>query len=117
MVDQEWQSAMRGYSRIIIGIHPDSGERIELGYAEIRVFGERGRIYAAPNLLYHYVIVHHYKPPEEFVHALKYSPCPPEPEYLSRLEALGLPLSLIQSHRRSLEAEKLKRAEQKRKSV
>src|SRR5438876_5886423 len=84
MVDQEWQSAMRGYSRIIIGIHPDSGERIELGYAELRVSGEHGKIYAAPNILYHYVTVHHYKPPEEFVQALKHATCPPDPGYLRR---------------------------------
>ena len=29
-----------------------------------------GAIYAAPNLIYHYVAEHHYAPPQEFVDAL-----------------------------------------------
>jgi len=85
------KSVLRGYSNMVLGVHPDSGERIELGYAEIRVFGEKGKIYAAPNMLYHYVTVHHYKPPDEFVQALKHGLCPPDPEYLARLNAIGFP--------------------------
>lgn len=37
--------------------------------AEIRVEGD-GRVYAAPELVYHYVVAHAYKPPEEFIAAL-----------------------------------------------
>src|ERR1044071_8695229 len=81
----------RGYSVISHGIHPDTGERIRLGHAEIYVFGEDGKIYVAPNLIYHYVTVHHYKPPAEFLRALKRSPSPPGPEYLACLEAIGFP--------------------------
>src|SRR5215470_17912081 len=46
------------------------GQKILLGSAEIRVFSEKGDIYAAPNLIYHYVSIHHYRPPEEFIAAL-----------------------------------------------
>lgn len=39
------------------------------GSAEIRVIGHK-RIYAAPELVYHYVVVHDYKPPDEFIAAM-----------------------------------------------
>ncbi|HWG42388.1 MAG TPA: hypothetical protein VN688_06335 [Gemmataceae bacterium] len=40
-----------------------------LGSAEMRVLGD-GRVYAAPELVYHYVVAHAYKPPEEFIAAI-----------------------------------------------
>jgi hypothetical protein len=76
---------------------PGDSLRLYPGSAEIRVFGKRGKIYAAPTLLFHYVTVHHYKPPDEFLMALKEGPCPPEPEYFARLEALGLKWSKTSS--------------------
>jgi hypothetical protein len=39
------------------------------GSAEIRVLGD-GRVYAAPELVYHYVVAHAYRPPEEFIAAV-----------------------------------------------
>ena len=39
------------------------------GSAEIRVIGDR-RVYAAPELVCHYVVAHAYKPPEEFIAAV-----------------------------------------------
>ena len=41
-----------------------------LGSAEIRVEGEDGVVYAVPNLIYHYVAIHNYRPPDEFTNAL-----------------------------------------------
>jgi hypothetical protein len=38
--------------------------------AEIRVVGRDGRVYAAPMLVCHYVEVHGYRPPDEFVNAV-----------------------------------------------
>jgi hypothetical protein len=67
-----------------------NGKRLLLGAAEIRVFSDGGRIYAAPNLIYHYVLIHHYQPPEEFVKALCKGPQPPNQEYFECLEKLGL---------------------------
>lgn len=49
-----------------------------LGFAEIRLLGD-GVIYAAPNLVAHYVRVHAYLPPSGFVEALRKGEPPPEP--------------------------------------
>ena len=46
------------------------GETVGLGSAEIRVLGEAD-IYAAPDLLPHYIAVHNYLPPDEFIAALR----------------------------------------------
>ncbi|GAA0473437.1 hypothetical protein Aca07nite_56790 [Actinoplanes capillaceus] len=43
---------------------------IPLGSAEIRVEAKDGVVFAAPNLIYHYVIEHGYQPPDDFVEAL-----------------------------------------------
>ncbi len=45
------------------------GESVRLGSAEIRVLGDDG-IYAAPDLLPHYIEAHGYQPPDEFVDAV-----------------------------------------------
>jgi hypothetical protein len=70
--------------------------QLRLGTAEIRVFSTRGElpteqgstyqynrdvIFAAPNLIYHYVEAHHYKPPDEFVEALFTGPQPGTPAF------------------------------------
>ena len=58
-----------------------AGETLWLGSAEIRVFAE-GVMYAAPNLIYHYVVDHRYLPPDEFVRAvLDGRPRPGSAEY------------------------------------
>ena len=46
------------------------GKRMYLGNAEIRVSGQNGKTYAAPNLIYHYMKDCGYLPPEEFLEAL-----------------------------------------------
>lgn len=46
------------------------GEKRKTGYYEIRVFGEDGKVYAAPGLIFHYVLQHNYKPPQEFIDAV-----------------------------------------------
>ena len=50
------------------------GKRTTLGSAEIRVNGKDGITYAAPDLIYHYVIEHDYDPPPDFVEALLQRP-------------------------------------------
>jgi len=47
------------------------GKHMLLGSAEIRVLGKKGRIYAAPNLIYHYIKDCGYRPPDEFLEALE----------------------------------------------
>lgn len=66
-----------------------NGERRRLlGSAEIRVFGDRGLLFAAPNLIYHYVRAH-YSPPKDFVLALKTESLVSSPNYVARIKALN----------------------------
>lgn len=68
----------------------DEEVRLFLGKAEMRVFSQAGIIYAAPNLIYHYVADHHYAPPEEFVEAIFACPAPPDHAYFDKLKELDL---------------------------
>jgi hypothetical protein len=66
------------------------GRKLLLGSAEIRVFSNRGDVYAAPNLIYHYASAHNYSPPDEFVAAMREGPKPPNHKFFERLSQLGL---------------------------
>lgn len=58
------------------------GESIMLGYEEIRVLSEDGKTsYAAPDLIYHYILNHEYKPPQEFIEAVLKGSKPGSIEY------------------------------------
>lgn len=46
------------------------GEKREAGYYEIRVWGKDRKVYAAPSLIFHYILQHGYKPPQEFIDAV-----------------------------------------------
>lgn len=48
-------------------------ERIYLGSDEIRIIG-RDCAYAAPNMIYHYVTAHRYRPPDDFIGAVMNAP-------------------------------------------
>lgn len=81
----------RGVHKCELCSEPTFGVRVQrgdeecwLGSAEIRVFGREAGTYAAPNLIYHYVVDHHYLPPEEFIRAVLEGPLPDSPEYLAR---------------------------------
>ena len=52
-----------------------------IGNGEIRVIGPKA-LYAAPALVYHYVVEHRYKPPDEFIQAVLTGPAPGSPEHL-----------------------------------
>jgi hypothetical protein len=67
-----------------------AGEKTLLGSAEIRVFSTTGGVFAAPNLIFHYVRQHSYLPPDEFVSAVMDGPRPPNPEFFADLGRLGL---------------------------
>jgi hypothetical protein len=66
------------------------GQTLLLGTAEIRVFSATGQVYAAPTMIYHYVAVHHYAPPGEFVSALFDGPPPSSARYFELLRIYGL---------------------------
>ena len=67
-----------------------NGQEITLGSGDMWVFGNNGRYYVAPNLIYHYVAAHHYCPPEEFIEAVMHSPLPGSDEYKKYLVDCGL---------------------------
>lgn len=71
-----------------LGIAEKNGIKLVLGNAEIRVFSPNGGIYRAPNLIYHYMSEHHYKPPDEFIDAVLHGPKPPDPAYFQQLHDL-----------------------------
>jgi len=66
------------------------GIRLVLGSAEIVVFDAKGNAYAAPNLVYHYILEHQYCPPDEFLQAIETGPSPGSQEYSDLLVRLGL---------------------------
>jgi hypothetical protein len=67
-----------------------NGQRLLLGSAEIRVLSRHGEIFAAPNMVYHYMTVHDYNPPDQFVDAVMNGPRPSSREYLDKLAVAGL---------------------------
>ncbi len=57
-------------------------ELLSLGFLEIRVLSEDGKQrYAAPDLIFHYILECGYKPPQEFIDAVLYGPKPDSLEY------------------------------------
>lgn len=81
---------MRGYHECDLCTEPTFGVRFQrgeeqlwLGSAEIRVFGLDDTAYAAPNMIYHYIVDHHYLPPDVFIRAVLEGPLPDTPEYLA----------------------------------
>lgn len=64
------------------------GYEIPLGSSEIRVLGTDGKLYAAPNLILHYIINHNYLPPDCFIDAVLHGPRPNEDEYCLRLQSI-----------------------------
>lgn len=59
-------------------------QTLRLGTGEIRIFGESA-VYAAPDLLFHYIQYHKYQPPEVFVKAALGQPMPWTGEYAALL--------------------------------
>lgn len=60
-----------------------------VGNAEIRVF-YKDNVYAAPSTVYHYVVDHHYKPPEEFIEGVLFGYLPGTPQYRKLVKQLGV---------------------------
>ncbi len=46
------------------------GVPFTLGSAEVEIKSREGRVYIAPDLIYHYILVHQYLPPPEFIEAV-----------------------------------------------
>ena len=58
---------------------------LNIGDGEIRVIG-KSVIYAAPALIYHYIVEHQYKPPGEFIEAVLLGPSPESEEHKALLK-------------------------------
>lgn len=66
-----------------VTIELSSGEKISLyGTYEIRIPSQDGKkVYAASDFIIHHVVVHHYKPPQEFIDSVLAAPLPGTPEF------------------------------------
>lgn len=65
------------------------GYNISLGDSEIRVVDIKNKVvYAAPNLILHYVINHHYLPPQSFINAVINGPKPNSNKYSKVLKQI-----------------------------
>jgi hypothetical protein len=51
---------------------------VPLGCSEIWIPAENNIIYAAPNMIHHYIVAHHYQPPQVFLDALLKVEFPPD---------------------------------------
>lgn len=47
-----------------------SGRQFDLGAAEMHIFSRTGEVFSAPDLIFHYVQKHGYRPPSEFIEAV-----------------------------------------------
>lgn len=66
---------------------PSNSRCLLLGNGEIRVIGENA-VFAAPVLIYHYVLKHNYKPPQEFIEAVMTGPRAGSEEHLRLVDEL-----------------------------
>lgn len=62
-------------------------EEVPLGGGEIRVLGDED-IFAAPDLIYHYVTEHGYQPPAVFIKAVEQGPAAGSPEHRAYVRVL-----------------------------
>lgn len=53
-----------------VGEKEVSEKRFYMGNAELWIPGKDDRIYATPTFIYHYIMDHHYQPPQEFLDAV-----------------------------------------------
>ena len=51
----------------------------------MRVWGKDGNVYAAPSLIFHYILQHGYQPPQEFIDAVMDSENPDSDEYYQKV--------------------------------
>lgn len=65
-----------------------NGQTRRVGYYELRVWGQDGKVYAAPSLIFHYMNEHNYEPPKEFINAVMSSDDPDNEDYYNRLLTL-----------------------------
>ncbi|MCM1214563.1 MAG: hypothetical protein NC331_03545 [Lachnospiraceae bacterium] len=85
----------RGYHVCDLCENPEKGvpviafkrQKREAGYYEIRAWGKDGTVYAAPSLIFHYILQHEYRPPQEFMDAVMDSADASSDEYYRKILA------------------------------
>ncbi len=68
------------------------GKRFYIDNGEIWI-PDGNSTYSAPVMIYHYVTVHHYRPPEVFINAVLRCPLPYEEEYLAFVRSFKEPFN------------------------
>jgi hypothetical protein len=68
----------------------NNNEELLLGSAEVRFFS-KDKVYACPNLLYHYIEHHNYLPADEFIKCLEVCSPLPSTKYFGLLKSFGFP--------------------------
>lgn len=66
---------------------------LSIGNGEIRVIGTTA-IYAAPALIYHYVVRHEYRPPDCFIEAVLTGPAPGSEEHEALINIMTHPIMM-----------------------
>ncbi|MGB1249891.1 MAG: hypothetical protein ACPG8W_04610 [Candidatus Promineifilaceae bacterium] len=64
------------------------GKEVVLGSAEIRILGEEN-IYAAPDLILHFITAHKYRPPQKFIDVVMKAPGVNSAEHRALVKALA----------------------------
>ena len=65
-----------------------NGETRNVGYYELRVWGQNNTVYAVTSLIFHYMEAHQYEPPKEFIEAVMCSDDPNNQDYYNRVLSL-----------------------------
>lgn len=73
----------------VASITTEDGHTSEPGTGEIRVLGDDD-IYAAPDLIHHYVTAHDYQPPQVFVEAVLHGSPAGSPEHRALIKTLNM---------------------------
>jgi len=60
--------------------------------SEIWICSKEGQIYSTPRMISHYIEVHGYQPPQEFLDAVKFGYTYDEPEFKNAMESLKFDL-------------------------
>jgi|GEM_PF-820585 len=88
------------------------GKLREILNGETFVFHPNGKIFSAPNMLFHYIQAHNYLPHPEFIEAIEEGPQPNTEEYEALLTQAGItgsPLGSLKSQTAFLESGVIKR--------
>lgn len=98
----------------------DTGKTILLGTNVFAVFSDDNIAYISPNLIYHYIMEHNYKPPEEFIQAVLISPLPETKKHNQMkkcLKPIGTPMHILDEELKRSIAEALKKKKSNKGSI